>query len=103
MFDKLKNGADQAKKLYELQKQAKVLKEELSKTAVSATNAEETIKVVMNCEQKVMEVEIKDAAMEMGAERLGMHIKDVVNKSIEKTHKIAAEKMQGIAGGMGLF
>lgn len=100
MFDKLKQGGAQAKKLYELQKQAKALKAELAKVSVTAENTAGSVKITMDGEQKVINVELDDAAR--ADANLALEIKEVTNKAIEKTQKVAAEKMQALAGNMGL-
>lgn len=100
MFDKLKQGGAQAKKLFELQRQAKKLKEELAKVTISASNADESIKITMNGEQKVTEVKVAESVRTSAT--LEKDLTEVINSATQKTQKVAAEKMQSLAGSMGL-
>ena len=100
MFDKLKQSGAQAKKLWDLQKQARQLKAELSNLAITAENTDSSIKITMNGEQKVTEILISDVALK--SSNLTVDLKEIFNKAIDKTQKVAAEKMKGIAGSMGL-
>lgn len=92
MFDNVKN-------MYALQKQAKQIKKDLRNIHIEAE--EGSVIVVINGEQEIISVTIKP-------EFLGDHKKiekDLVialNKAIKKSQQIAAEKMKGIMGEMGM-
>jgi len=92
MFDKIKD-------MYGFQKQAKQIKKELANTHIEAEDG--AVIVVINGEQEVISVTINPES----AQDLPKVSRDLVtafNKAIKKSQQIAAEKMKGIMGGMGL-
>ncbi|MDF2379748.1 MAG: YbaB/EbfC family nucleoid-associated protein [Candidatus Gracilibacteria bacterium] len=91
---------DQAKELYELQKQAKKIKDELGNIHIEST--EGGVKVTINGEQVAISCEIDFAYYEGKQEQIGKDIVIAMNKAVKKSQGIAAEKMKDIMGGMGL-
>ena len=89
---------DQAKDLYKLQKEAKKIKKELSKMHIESQ--QEGVKVVINGEQQVVNVEISNEAKQ--SEKLEQTLIEVFNKALTKSQEVAAEKMKGIMGNLGL-
>jgi DNA-binding protein YbaB len=87
----------QMKDMYRLQREAKKIKQELSKIYVEAEAS--GVKVVVNAEQEVISVEIADT---VDRARIPELIKDAMNRALKKAQVVAAEKMQGIMGQMGL-
>ncbi|MCL5411939.1 MAG: YbaB/EbfC family nucleoid-associated protein [Patescibacteria group bacterium] len=85
MFDKLKQA-------YDLKKQADTLKKELEKEIVEVESGE--IKIRMSADQKVQEVTL-------GSNPDPRVLKDVFNKAVEESQKVAAKKMQSMMGGLG--
>lgn len=91
----------QAKDLYKLQKQAKQIKKDLKNLHIEAEV--EGVKVVINGEQEVVEVNVSDemlkpenkAAMEKA-------LLAAFNKAIKKSQEVAAEKMRDMMGGLGM-
>lgn len=93
MFEKLKN-------LYELQKQAKVLREKLRQIHASAETAGGLLKVEMNGEQKVTKVEVQPGFATLSPEKMAYDIEDVFNRVAQKVQKSSAEQMKEM--GLGL-
>lgn len=91
---------DQAKDLYKLQKQAKQIKDELANIHIEST--EGGVKVVINGEQTVISVTITLEQYQGNTPQLEKDSVIALNKAIKKSQEIAAEKMKGIMGGMGL-
>ena len=92
MFDNLKN-------MYALQKQAKEIKKELRNTHIEAE--EGSVVVVINGEQEIISVTIKpEFANDL--KKVEKDLTIALNKAIKKSQQIAAEKMKGIMGEMGM-
>ena len=90
----------QAKKLMELQKQAKKLKKELSNIHIEAEQS--GIKIVISGEQKVISVEIINKELLNSLDQLQKNLTEAFNKGISKSQEVAAENMKGIMGDLGL-
>ncbi|OGC82761.1 MAG: hypothetical protein A2788_02575 [Candidatus Abawacabacteria bacterium RIFCSPHIGHO2_01_FULL_46_8] len=95
MFGKLKN-------LYELQKQAKALKEKLKQIKLSAETAGGFLKIEMNGEQKVTKVEVAPQFATLSPEKMAYDIEDVFNRLLQKVQKASAEQMKSLGGSLGL-
>lgn len=91
---------DQAKDLYKLQKQAKQIKDELSNIHIEAT--EGGVKATINGEQHVISINIDQEHYRENHTQLEKDLVITLNKAVKKSQAIAAEKMKGIMGGMGL-
>jgi DNA-binding protein YbaB len=91
---------DQAKDLYKLQKEAKKIKDELANIHIEST--EGGVKVTINGEQKVISTEIDINHYNGNSAQMGQDVVVAMNKAIQKSQAIAAEKMKEIMGGMGL-
>ena len=92
MFDKVKD-------MYNLQKQAKQIKKELKNIHIEAET--DGIVVVIDGEQEVISVTISEEAMK-NPKKLQENLVKAFNKAIKKSQQIAAEKMKGVMGGLGL-
>lgn len=92
MFEKAKN-------LYRIQKEAKQIKNELKNIHIEAEV--EGIIVIINGEQEVISVTIPEAA-HANPGKLQENLVKAFNKAIKKSQQIAAEKMKGIMGEMGM-
>lgn len=90
---------DQAKNMYNLQKQAKQIKKELKNIHVEAEY--DGVVVVVDGEQNMIECRIPEMMLS-DATKLGKAVTEATNKAIKKSQMIAAEKMQGVMGDMGL-
>ncbi len=91
---------DQAKDLYKLQKEAKKIKDELANIHIESTEA--GVKVTINGEQKVISTEINLEHYNGNSTQMGQDVVIAMNKAIQKSQAIAADKMKEIMGGMGL-
>ena len=83
--------------MFRLQRQAKKVKKELKNIHVEAEA--EGVKVTVNAEQEVVSIEIADF---VPRERIPVLLKDALNRAMSKAQVVAAEKMQGIMGAMGM-
>lgn len=95
MFDKIKN-------LYELQKQAKILKEKLRQIKIGAETSGGLLKMEMNGELKVTNVEVAPEFTSLSPEKMAYDIQDVLNRLVQKVQKTSAEHMKGLGGSLGL-
>ncbi len=91
---------DQAKKLYELQKQAKEIKKKLKNIHVEADF--EGVKVTINGEQTIVSVEIVDESLLSDKKKLEKNLAEAFNKGVKKSQEVAAENMKDIMGNLGL-
>lgn len=91
----------QAKDMYKLQKKAKQIKEELKNLHIEAeVNG---IAVVINGEQEVVEVRIAPELLTLENQiKLQGELLNVFNKAIKKSQEVAAEKMRGMMGDLGM-
>ncbi len=87
----------QARDMFRLQRQAKKIKKELKNIHVEAEA--EGVKVVVNAEQEVMSIEIGE---DVARERIPGLLRDALNRAMKKAQVVAAQKMQGVMGQMGL-
>lgn len=84
--------------MYKLQKEAKKIKKELSKTHIfSEING---VKVTVTGEQTVISIEILDESILSNKKKLEKSILEATNKAFKKAQQIAAEKMKSVMGGM---
>lgn len=92
MFEKAKN-------MFKLQREAKQIKKELRNIHIEAEV--EGIIVVINGEQEIISISIPPEAL-ANPEKLRQNLIKCFNKGIKKSQQIAAEKMKGVMGGLGL-
>ena len=83
--------------MYRIQREAKRVRKDLSKIHIEAEAS--GVKVVVTAEQEVVSIEIADS---VDRARLPELLKDALNRALKKAQVVAAEKMQGIMGEMGL-
>lgn len=87
--------------LYNLQKQAKQIKKELSAIHIEAEV--EWVIVTMTAEMVVISIHIPENLMGEGnANRLWIIIVKAIAKAKEKAEQISAEKMKGLMWNMGI-
>ena len=92
MFGKMKD-------MYKLQKQAKQIKKELKNIHIEAEAG--GVIVTIDGEQNIINISISDDAM-TNKKTLEKNIREALNKATKKSQQIAAEKMKGVMGDMGL-
>jgi len=85
MFDKMKQ-------MYELKKKADALKKELENEIVEVEAGD--IKIRVSADQKIRDITFGDSVDPK-------NLRDAINKALEESQKVAAEKMKGMMGGMG--
>lgn len=89
---------DQAKDLYKLQRQAKVIKKELKNIHIEAES--DGVTVVVNGEQNFIEATIPEA-LSGDLKRISKAFIEASNKAVKKSQMIAADKMKAVMGDMG--
>ncbi len=90
---------DKAKDLYNLQKQAKQVTEDLKKTHVEAES--DGVTVTVDGKQEVLSVKIAEGTV-LEPKKLENAFKDASNRALKKSQDIAAEKMKVVMNGMGM-
>jgi DNA-binding protein YbaB len=94
---------DKAKRMYELQKQAKEMRKKLKDLFFTAETASGSIKVTVNGEQEITSLTIELLERYVNAPQvLSLYIQDVVNKAIDKSKKGSADIMRGMMGDLGI-
>jgi len=94
---------DKMKQLYQLQKQAKTVQKELRDTEIEAKSADGEILVVVNGEQKIVEIKIGENYLSADKKsELESALLKVAQEASEKAQQIAAEKSKDMMKGMGL-
>lgn len=87
------------KDMYALQKQAKQIKKELKNLHIEAEH--NGVTVVIDGQQEIVSVNISDEAMQ-DKRKLEESVKRAFEKALKKSQQIAADKMKGIMGDLGL-
>lgn len=94
---------ERAKKLYELQKQAKDLRKQLQAHSYTAESTSGSVKVTVNGEQELTQVTIDlSEKYREKPDLLSRDVLEVINKALDKSKKGSAELMRGMMGGIGL-
>lgn len=89
-----------AGELMKLQQEAMKIKKELENTYIEAEV--DGLVVTVNGEMKVEKVEFEDTKIVSDKAALEKAILEAVNKGMKKAQEVAAEKMQGVMGQMGM-
>ncbi len=90
----------QAQDLMKLQQQAQKIQEELSNTHIEAEV--DGIVVTIDGQLKVVSTVIEDSSILKDQSRLEKALTDAINKGMKKAQEIAADRMRGVMGQMGL-
>jgi len=94
------NAFGDVKKLMKLRKEAKVIQKKLKNIHIEAE--EGNVKVTINGEQKVVNVEITlEEASETNIKKLENNLIIAFNKGVKKSQEVAAENMKDILGQLG--
>lgn len=89
------------KELYEFQKKAKQIQNELRNTTIEKEVG--AVRIEINGEQKIQKVEINAEMVDKeNINDLERDVKSAVEQAIAESQKIAADKMKDITGGLGL-
>lgn len=85
------------KDMFKLQREAKRIKKELKNVHVEAEA--EGVKVVVSAEMEIVEVTVDP---QTPIERVAALFMDATNRAFKKAQVVAAERMQGVMGQLGL-
>ena len=91
------SSLQKAKDMYKLQKEAKRAKKELKKIHIEAEH--KGVTVVIDAELNVVSVQIAD---DVPREKIAEYTKEAMNRAIKKAQVVAAERMQGVMGELGI-
>ncbi len=91
---------NQAKELMKLQQEAQKIQEELSNTHIEAEV--DGVVVTVDGQLKVIAVTIEDTSILSDKTKLEKAIMEATNKGMKKAQEVAADKMRGVMGQMGL-
>lgn len=90
----------QAQELMKLQQQAQKIQEELSNTHIEAEV--DGLVVTIDGQLKVVKTAIEDTSIIGDKEKIEKAVTEAVNKGMKKAQEIAADRMRGVMGQMGL-
>ncbi len=88
---------EKAKDVYKMQKQARQIKKQLANTHIEAE--QEGVKVIINGEQEVVEVNISEDALQ-DPRKLEKTLLQTFNKAVKKSQQIGAEMMKEVMGDL---
>ena len=88
---------DKAKDMYKLQKEAKRAKKQLRQIHIEAEH--KGVTVTVDAELNVISIEVKD---DVPRDKIAEYAKEALNRAIKKAQIVAAEKMQGVMGELGI-
>ena len=92
------NKFDQAKLLLKARK----LQKELQKEIITVTAGEGAVKVEITGEQKIKKIHIDPESIDLDdIGQLEMWVEEAVKDAIQRSQKLAAEKMQPMMGALG--
>lgn len=89
-----------AKELLKLQQEAQKIQNELSNIHIEAES--DGFVITIDGQMKAVKVEIEDETLLKDKTRLEKAALEALNKGLKKSQEIAAEKMKGVMGSMGL-
>lgn len=90
----------QAQELMKLQQQAQKIQEELSNTHIEAEV--DGVVVTIDGQLKVVNTVIEDESILRDKAKMEKAITEAINKGMKKAQEIAADRMRGVMGQMGL-
>lgn len=90
---------EKAKDMYKMQKEARKIKKQLANTHIEAEH--EGVKVTINGEQEVVEIDINDEAIQ-DKKKLEKNLLQAFNKAIKKSQQVGAEMMKDVMGDLNL-
>lgn len=91
---------NKAKELLKLQQDAQKIQNELSNIHIEAES--DGFVVTIDGQMKAIKVEIEDTSLLTDKTRLEKAALEAINKGLKKSQEIAADKMKGVMGSMGL-
>lgn len=90
----------QVQELMKLQQQAQKVQQELDNIHIEAESS--GFVVTFNGQLKVVKVEIEDESLLLDRSKLEAAALEAMNKGMKKAQEIAADKMKGVMGELGL-
>lgn len=94
---------DKAKQMWKLQAEAKKIQNELKEMEFEGVELGGKVKVIVNGEQKVTDIQLDDSLMDPSEkESLVRFLKQAISSAVTKSQQAAAQKMKSIAGDLGL-
>lgn len=93
----------QIKDLYALQKKAKQMQKELKNLEIEAVSDDQSVKVVVNGEMKIVSLEISDDAVKLeNKSSLEEAIKETVASAMSRAQQESASRMQPLLKDMNM-
>lgn len=93
----------QMKDLYALQKKAKQMQKELKNLEIEAVSDDQSVKVVVNGEMKIVSLEISDDAVKLeNKSSLEEAIKETVASAMSRAQQESASRMQPLLKDMNM-
>jgi nucleoid-associated protein EbfC len=90
---------DKAKTLYELKK----IQSALAKEKIEVVTGDGAVTVVINGEQKIQSIKLNPEQVDLNElSKLEKWLESAISQAITRSQQAAAEKMKGVAGGLGL-
>ena len=86
--------------LMKLQQEAQKIQDELSNIHIEAET--DGVVITVDGQMKVVAVAFEDKSIIGNEERLAKAILEATNKGIKKSQEVAAERMRGVMGSLGL-
>lgn len=96
----LGNISDMMGKLQDMKKQMEEIKKRLDGITVEAQSTQAYVKVRMNGNRKVHQVEVSDAFRMLSPEQMALHLKQAFENAIEQADKVNESEMKGMASGI---
>ncbi len=98
-------GGDLMQKIAKMQEEMMLAQEQLGEECLTVTAGGDAVKVVIDGKQRLHQIVISPdalAAVRGDVEMLQDLLVAAVNNAIEQSQTLAAERLQGLAGGLGL-
>lgn len=96
-------GGDFMQKIAKMQEEMRLAQEQLGEERITVSAGGDAVKVVIDGKQRLHEIVISPDALAQGdVEMLQDLLVAAVNNAIEQSQTLAAERLQGLAGGLGL-
>jgi len=90
---------DKMKQIFQLQAKLKQIKQELAALTVESQTNDGKIKVIMNGEQEIKDIQIDDSLIVTpDKKQFQKDLINCLNSAIKQSQKMAAEKAKSIAG-----
>ena len=96
------NMEDLMKQARQVQERMRELQDELAEERVESASGGGMVKVIVNGQQEVIQVEITSEALEAGAEMLSDMVLVAITDAMKKSRELAQAKIGQITGGMNL-